>query len=472
MVGGKDFNSQQFNVAVQGMRQPGSSFKPFVLVSALEQGVSPEQPYESRAMQLTIPGGQTWKVTGSSAGGPMRLRVATEKSVNSVFAQLILEVGAEKVADVANRMGISTAINAVPAIALGSQEVTPLDMASAYGTLANAGTHVPPHGIVEVKNVSGEVLMTADLTGTEAISPAVAYLATDMLKGVITKGTGTAAKIGRPAAGKTGTTQQYRDAWFVGYTPELATSVWVGYPEAQKEMTDVHGKKVTGGSFPAQIWAAFMKEALKDTRASDFVRPQGLTTEVICLESAGKAGEFCESKASALFLTGKVPGPCEIHTGPTLVDIPNLIGMMKDEAIALLKSLSLTFTYQEKPVAGVPAGMVSDQAPRFGSQTTTDTGVNFIVSSGSPKTEPPVAAFTFEPQNPKVDEEVTFDASGSTDPDGTITKYSWEFGDGPQLATGVTVAHVFTTPGSYTVTLWVTDDTGLVSSLPLTIEVK
>lgn len=472
MVGGKDFNTQQFNIAVQGLRQPGSSFKTFVLASALENGVSPEKPYESRAAQFTIPGGQVWKVTGSSAGGPMRLRTATEKSINSVYAQVILEVGADAVAETAARMGITTPIKAVPAIALGSQEVTPLEMASAYGTLANAGVHVPAHGIVEVTDASGEVLFTPDVSGTKALSPAVAYLVTDILKGVITKGTGTAAKIGRPAAGKTGTTQAYRDAWFVGYTPELAAAVWMGYPEAQKEMTNVHGKKVTGGSFPAQIWAAFMKEALKDVKASEFTRPSGLSTEVICQESGGKAGEFCTNTASALFLAGHAPDACELHTGPTLVDIPNLIGMMKDEAIALLKRLSLAFTVQEKPVSGVPAGMVADQTPKFGSQGTTETVVAIVVSTGSPKTEPPVAAFTFSPNAPVAGQQITFDASGSSDPDGTIVKYSWEFGDGTPLATGETVTHTFTAPGTYTVTLWVTDDSGLVDSLPMQIVVN
>ena len=472
MVGGKDFNTQQFNIAVQGLRQPGSSFKTFVLASALENGVSPEKSYESRAAQFTIPGGQVWKVTGASAGGPMRLRTATEKSINSVYAQVILEVGADAVAETATRMGIATPINAVPAIALGSQEVTPLEMASAYGTLANAGVHVPAHGIVEVADASGEVLFTPEVTGTEALSPAVAYLVTDMLKGVVSKGTGTAAKIGRPAAGKTGTTQAYRDAWFVGYTPDLAAAVWMGYPEAQKEMTNVHGKKVTGGSFPAQIWAAFMKEALKDVKASEFTRPSGLSTEVVCQESGGKAGEFCTSTASALFLSGHGPGACELHTGPTLVDIPNLIGMMKDEAIALLKRLSLAFTVQEKPVNGVPAGMVADQTPKFGSQGTTETVVSIVVSTGSPKTEPPVAAFTLTPNTPVAGQPIAFDASGSSDPDGTIVKYSWEFGDGTPLATGATVTHTFTAPGTYTVTLWVTDDAGLVDSLPMQIVVN
>ena len=470
MVGGKDFNTQQFNIAAQGKRQPGSSFKPFVLVAGLEAGVSPEQTYESRAAQFTIPGGQTWKVTGAS-GGPMRLRVATEKSVNSVFAQLILEVGADKVADAATRMGIATEINAVPAIALGSQEVTPLEMASSYATLANGGTHYDPHGILEVSDVGGDVLFTASVEGTEAISPAVAYLVTDMLKGVISKGTGTAAKIGRPAAGKTGTTQEYRDAWFVGYTPQLAAAVWMGHPESQTEMTNVHGKKVTGGSFPAQIWAAFMKAALEDTDKSEFEKPKGLASLSICLESGQKATEFCTKTGKGLFLAKHVPVDCELHAGPTTVDVPNLVGMLKNEAIALLKSLSLGFNVTEKPVDGVPAGMVSSQSPKFGSVVESGTVISFVVSTGKATDEPPVPLATYTPVAPKPNDVITFDASASTD-DGSITKYAWEFGDGTPLATGEIVAHTFTAAGSYTVALWVTDDAGQVESTTLVVEVK
>jgi len=473
MVGGKDFNTQQFNIAVQGRRQPGSSFKPFVLVTALEKGITAAQAYESGPARLNIPGGQVWKVTGSSSGGPMRLRVATEKSINSVFAQLILTVGADKTVETGTRMGLTSEIEAVPAIALGGLRngVSPLEMASAYGTLANGGVHVEPYGIVEVKDVAGTVLFHAEEKATEAISPAVAYLATDILKGVISKGTGTAAKIGRPAAGKTGTTQEYRDAWFVGYTPDLAASVWVGFPEGQKEMTNVHGRKVTGGSFPAEIWAAFMKAALKDSKAKEFEKPGGLVTESVCLESGQKAGEFCTKKGSEMFLSGKTPKPCELHAGPTYVDVPNLIGKMKDEAIAALNALKLAYKIEERAVDGVPAGMVADQTPKFGSQATTGTVVTIVVSTGSPKTQPPVAVFDYTPKNPKAGDAVTFDASASTD-DGSIVKYAWEFGDGTPLQTGKTIQHTFATAGSYTVTLWVTDDTGKVTSLPITIEIK
>ena len=476
MVGGKDFNEQQFNVAVQGRRQTGSSFKPFVLITALEQGISPEQTYECAPATLALPNGQSWKVTGAPGGqtGPMRLREATERSINSVYARLILDVGATQTAETAHRMGITTEIEPVPAIALGGLEtgVAPIEMASAFGTLANGGVHVAPYGITEVRNVDGEVIYTAEPEVTEALDPAVAYLATDILRGVVSRGTATNARIGRPVAGKTGTTQAYRDAWFVGYTPELVASVWVGYVEGQKEMTDVHGIRVTGGSFPARIWAAFATVALEDVPASDFSRPPGLTSETICLESGQKAGEFCEKTGSGLFLVGRTPGECELHTGPETVEVPNFVGTMKSDAIALLKELALKYLIDERPVAGVPAGMVSAQDPAFGTEVPIDTIVTLTVSTGSPKLEPPVASFTIAPELPAPDEEITFDASGSTDADGTIVKYAWEFGDGTPLVTGMTVVHVYTSSGDYTVTLWVTDNDGQVTSLPRVVTVE
>lgn len=473
MVGGRDFATQQYNVAVQGQRQPGSSFKPFVLVTGLENDVSPEQTYESGPARLDIPGGQVWKVTGTSSGGPMRLRQATEKSVNSVFAQLILDVGAETVVETAHRLGITSDLEPNPAIALGGLEdgVTPLEMASAYATLANAGTHIAPHGILEVKDSEDKVLESAEPDVTEAIDPAVAYLTTDILKGVITKGTGTAAQIGRAAAGKTGTTQKYRDAWFCGYTPQLAASVWVGYVEGQIEMNDVHGRKVTGGSFPAEIWARFMKAALDGEPKLDFERPKGLTSATICLESGQIATDYCEKTGSALFLAGTTPIECELHTGPQEIELPNFIGMTKEAAIAALNKLLLVFKVEEQAMSGVPAGIVGDQDPRYPSTVTTDTVVTLYVSKGAPANEPPVASFVYSPTAPKPNEKVTFDASESED-DGDIVKYAWEFGDSSPLVEGVLVEHTFTTAGKYTVTLWVTDDTGQVTSLPLVIDVK
>ncbi len=475
MVGGRDFKTQQYNVAVQGHRQPGSAFKPFVLATALMNEILPEQTFESGSKKLAIPGGQTWSVTGAGGGrkGPMRLREATEKSVNSVYAQVILDVGAQKVADTATTLGIETPITAVPAIALGGlkEGVTPLEMASAYGTLANGGVRIAPHAILEVRDADGEIIKRERPKGVRAIPANVAYLTTDILKGVITKGTGTAAKIGRPAAGKTGTTQKYRDAWFVGYTPDLVASVWVGHADSQKEMLSVHGRKVTGGSFPADIWASFMKSALAKTPKSEFKKPSGLTTVKICLESGQKAGEFCEKTGSALFLADTVPDDCEIHTAPSKITIPNLVGMTKEDALALLKKLLLLFRVEEKEYPDIAPGIVAAQTPRHGSEGTTQTVVTIVVSKGVAANQTPIPSFTFTPQTPKPNEKVTFDASASTD-DGTIVTYAWELGDGTPIANGKTLTHAYKLAGTYTVILWVTDDKGQAASVTQTVVVK
>ncbi|MBE0476939.1 MAG: PBP1A family penicillin-binding protein [Coriobacteriia bacterium] len=474
MVGGRDFGTQQYNVAVQGRRQPGSAFKPFVLVTALQQGISPEATFESGPVRLTVAGSDPWKVTGAGGGrrGPMRLREATERSVNSVFAQLIMAVGPEKVVETARKMGIREEMTPVPAIALGGHEqgVSPLAMASAYGTLANEGVHVRAHGIREVRDATGEVLMKAERKKSRALDPEIAALTTDILKGVVTSGTGKAAAIGRPVAGKTGTTQEYRDAWFVGYTPQLATAVWVGYPEEQREMTNVHGIKVTGGSFPARIWASFMRSALGGEPAKDFAKPEGLKTVSVCTLSGLRAGEYCEETRKALFLAEAVPDACDVHTAPVRIGIPNLVGMTKQAAIAALKKLMLLVKVVERDVAGVAAGIVAEQSPKPGSTGTTETVVTIVVSTGGGNDRPPVARMTVTPEAPSAGEEVAFDGSGSTD-DKEVVKWVWEFGDGTK-AEGVEVTHRYATPGTYDVVLWVTDDRGQVGTARLSVTVR
>jgi 1A family penicillin-binding protein len=468
MVGGRDFQTQQYNVVVQGHRQTGSSFKPFVLVAALKAGISPEQTFDSAAIKIPLPNGQTWSVTGASGKGPMRLRVATAQSVNSVFAQLVMQVGAENVVKTAASMGITTKITPVPAVALGGMRegVSPLEMASAFGTLANAGTHLKPYGIVEVKDGNGEVLFTGAPAPTKAIDPAVAYLTTDILKGVISGGTGKKAAIGRPAAGKTGTTQENSDAWFVGYTPNLVAAVWVGYPSEMKPMNNVHGITVTGGTFPAQIWAAFMKAALEPLPKEEFKKPSGLATAQICLASGGLATEFCPTKGSGLFLEKQLPKECPLHGLPTTINIPNVTGMLKQDAIAALEAAKLKYAVLEKDSSSVAPGRVFDQDPKAGSQGTTQTVVTLVVSSGSAADKPPVPSFDYSPKPPLSSGPVKFDASASTD-DGTpgIVKYVWEFTKGTirVSAEGKITSYKFPSPGKYVVILWVTDDAGHVS---------
>ena len=469
MVGGRDFLTQQFNVAVQGHRQSGSAFKPFVLVTALEDGISPEATFTAQSGSFHVPGGQVWRVAGEPGfKGPLRLRAATAHSINPVFAQLILKIGADRVVATAKSMGVTTKITPVPAVALGgmAEGVTPLEMASAYGTLADGGSHVPATAILKVVDKAGAVLFEAKHVAKKVVDPAIAYLTTDILKGVITGGTGTAAKIGRPAAGKTGTTQLNTDAWFVGYTPDLVASVWVGYPSAKIPMNNVHGIKVTGGSFPARIWAAFMKAALKGTPATAFKRPSGLVSARICLDSGQAATALCPHTGTGLFLTGHTPDPCTLHENGTGRVVPDVVGMNKLDAFAALDAAKLHYTVTMADVSGVAAGVVSAQTPAAHSIATSSTVVALTISTGGPSTnKPPTAAFSWTPATPTAGTPTRFDASASTD-DGSITKWVWEFGDGAKdTSSGKVANHTYAAPGSYDATLWVTDNSGTTVSV-------
>lgn len=279
MMGGSDYDDSKFNLAAQGRRQPGSAFKTFCLVAALERGIDPYTTYyESMHVVLTYPGApKPWdvKTYGNTYYGTTSVVQATLRSDNTVYAQMALDVGAEQIVDVAHRMGITSEVNADPAIALGGLTigVSPLEMASAYATLANGGEYVQPTIILSVRDAKGDLIWEAQPKRTQAISAAVAYEVTRILEMNIERGTGTRADIERPAAGKTGTATEWYDAWFCGYSPHLSTSVWMGNPDAQVPMDNVHGIRVTGGSFPAVIWQKFMYDSDRDYPEEDFVEP-------------------------------------------------------------------------------------------------------------------------------------------------------------------------------------------------------
>lgn len=273
MVGGRDYEASKFNLAVQGRRQAGSAFKTFVLVAALEQEISPLSVYNSKPLEIELEGSEPWKVDNYTEGksyGPITIWEATVRSVNAAYARLVMDVEADKVAAVAKRMGITSPLMPVPSIALGSQAVSPLDMASAYATLANEGRHTPPSGIVKIADAKGKILKANVPESSPAIEKDIALDVTRILEDVPRWGTGRRASIRRPMAGKTGTAQEFRDAWFVGYTPQLATAVWVGYPQGEISMWSVHGIRVVGGSYPAMIWKNFMTEALEGVPKEDF----------------------------------------------------------------------------------------------------------------------------------------------------------------------------------------------------------
>lgn len=320
MVGGRDFRTSQFNLAAQGKRQPGSAFKTFVLVTALEQGVRPQQVFSAAPYSVPVKDG-VWHVQNyenKRTQGSVSLQAATRWSVNAVYARLIMQVGPEKVARTAKRLGITTKVNADPAIALGglSQGVSPLEMASAYGTIAGGGLRVRPSGIVKVTDDSGELVYEPDRSAERVMEKSVAVKTSLLLHDVIEQGTGTAARVSTWAAGKTGTTQSYRDAWFVGWTEDVSTAVWVGYPDAQVAMTNVGGHRVTGGSYPARIWSQFMEGAAGERSAALTPAPAGGEQVVvsICQDSMRLANARCPNRVDIYLSPELVPkDACGIH---------------------------------------------------------------------------------------------------------------------------------------------------------------
>jgi len=275
----------QFNLAVQARRQPGSTFKTFVLTAAVAQGINPASTYYVSAPfeYQPSPSVPAWNVTtyDHTYVGWISIENATLRSDNTVYAQLTIDVGPANVAAMAHRLGIQSPLAPVPSIGLGTIGVSPLEMASAYATLSAGGIYSRPMAITKVVLSSGKTDKDAGW-GTPArkrvIPEGVAYVVTKILEENVQYGTGVAANIGRPAAGKTGTTDNHADAWFVGYTPTLDAAVWVGYPQGEVPMTDVHGIAVAGGTFPAQIWHAFMQPALGSLPPQDWSAPKTLPT--------------------------------------------------------------------------------------------------------------------------------------------------------------------------------------------------
>lgn len=261
MVSSSSYEQSQFNLAAQGHRQPGSTFKTFVLTTAIKQGIDPYSTYyTSKPLDLNLPEWGHWEVHTADEGyqGTINLQQATVASDNTVFAQLDLDVGPENVAETAKSMGITTELDGIPAEGIGGLRigVSPLELADAYATLASGGIHHNPIAIRRVVFPSGRVDHPEEADPKRVLPEAVAYEVTRLLHDNITGGTGTAAYTGcEGQGGKTGTTDNYTDAWFAGYQPNLATTVWVGYPESNDiEMTSVHGITVFGGTFPAEIW--------------------------------------------------------------------------------------------------------------------------------------------------------------------------------------------------------------------------
>ena len=277
MASSGTYQDRRFNLAAQGHRQPGSAFKTMVLTAAIRAGVDPDSTtYVSKPLKIDDPEYGPWEVEtyGKTYNGTMTLTRATLASDNTVYAQLILDVGPKKVCETAKLLGIRTKLDCYPAEGLGGLRlgVTPLEMANAYATLASGGMRNKPKAIKRVVFPDGKSEDLGKAVRKRVLTDGQAYEVTRILEQNVLGGTGTAAAVGCPAAGKTGTTDNFNDAWFVGYTPKLATAVWVGYPDAQVSMEATRIGSVAGGTWPAMIWRDFMITAKGDD-CDDFPPP-------------------------------------------------------------------------------------------------------------------------------------------------------------------------------------------------------
>ena len=380
MYGGDNFRQSQFNLAVQGERQPGSSFKPFVLATALKQGISPATTFPSKPVSIFI-GDKYWPVHNYENAyiGSADLTTATAVSDNSIFAQLTRLVGPANVARTAHALGITRHLNPYFAIGLGADAVSPLEMARAFSTFANDGRRVDgsafgnrPRAIAQVDNAAGKLVEDNRPVNRVVLDREQDALLTSILQGVIRSGTGRRASLpDRAVAGKTGTTENYGDAWFVGYTPQLATAVWVGYPNGLKPMlTEYHGQAVAGGTFPADIWRVFNQLALAGTTPTAFppysyqysAAKRVVWRDGLLRLDNGK----CRNTELVSYFVGHGPGRTA-DCKPNEVDVPRVVGMSLARARIRLGAQPLTPNVVYKPArAKQRLDLVLDQFPRKG----------------------------------------------------------------------------------------------------------
>ena len=387
MYGGDNFRQSQFNLAVQGERQPGSSFKPFVLATALKQGISPATTFPSRPVSIFI-GDKYWPVHNYENDyiGSGDLTTATIVSDNSIFAQLTRLVGPANVARTARQLGITRHLNPYFAIGLGADAVSPLEMARAFSTFANDGRRVDgkafgnrPRAIARVRIASGAMLDDNRPINRPVLTQEENGLLTSILEGVIRSGTGKRAQLpDRTAAGKTGTTENYGDAWFVGYTPQLATAVWVGYPNRLKPMlTEYHGDPVAGGTFPAEIWRVFTQLALNGTTPETFPSysyDYASSKRVVWRDGRLQLDNgLCRETALVSYFVGHGPtrtANCKRNE----VEIPRVVGMTLSRAKLRLAAQPLTPNLVYKPANPKQRiDLVLDQFPRKGRASSYDT---------------------------------------------------------------------------------------------------
>lgn len=311
LVGGRDYSETEFNRAVENNRLPGSGFKPFLYYAAFEKlGFTPANVFVDKAITIPVTGARDWTPQnfGREYEGPMILKQALMKSVNAIAAQLIERVGPDAVIDVARRAGINSALTPVYSLALGTSGVSPLEMASAFATFATGGVRHEPFWIRRVEDPLGRVLEEQIVRGQRTLDAGIDYQLIDMMRGVLTAGTGRIVRrmgFDLPAAGKTGTSDDFRDAWFTGFTPTLSASVWVGYDRGIS-MRDVNGIGITGGRGAAPIWADFMIKATEGEPARKFAVPADIHFETVDPVSGEIAGQWTRSPVRVALRSGQV----------------------------------------------------------------------------------------------------------------------------------------------------------------------
>lgn len=314
LIGGRDFNETKFNRAIQSHRQPGSAFKPIVYAAAVESSYTAASVILDQPITLETDEG-LWRPEnyGHEFYGPVTLRRALAKSINLPAIQVLTSIGASRVVEVARRMGISSNLAAVPSLAIGACEVIPLEITSAYSIFPNGGVRSEPYYIEKIVDKNGKVLEEHSPTEHEVFSPEAAYIMSDLLREVVCCGTGASipgSGFRRVAGGKTGTTNDYSDAWFIGFTPQIACGVWVGVDERRSM-----GHGVTGARGAIPIWVPTMSALHKELPKEIFERPEGVVAERICEKSHKRATRYCVSAQEEVFREDNVPEACEVH-GP------------------------------------------------------------------------------------------------------------------------------------------------------------
>ncbi len=349
-VGGDDFAKSQFDLAGDARRPSGSIFKPLVLAAALERRIPLSRSY-SGASEITVrpQGSPNWTVHNydDESYGNIDVLDATVHSVNTVYAQLMVDVGASYATSFATRLGIDSPLSAIPGAVLGFNEVSPFEMAEAYATIAADGIHAEPIFVTSITNRAGESIFSAKPDRDRVIEKGIARTVNHTLEQVVNRGTGIGARIGRPVAGKTGTTDDYTDAWFAGSTPQLTTVVWLGSSTTPKSMVPPRTRiKVTGGSWPAQIWARYM----------------GATMAALPIEN--------------------FPAPTSDEASGVLASqpLPPVVGMPSEQASTILTNAGYTVVIHEEFDSSYPPNTVTNQTPEARTATRAGAPVTLTIA--------------------------------------------------------------------------------------------